>query len=453
MNIVLVGAGRMGREIAFRLADEGHDITVVDNDAGCLEQVANTIDAMTLLGNGADYSVLSEAGVADADLLIAVTNEDAVNMLCCLTGKKLGVKNTVARVRTMEYFRQMVFLKDELGLSLVLNPEQLAAAEISRILRFPSAAKVDSFAKGRAEMVEHTVADGCPLCGMRLDHLRGKLTNGLLIAVVERGERVMIPRGDFTVEAGDVIHVVGSPSAISGFFKEIGAYKRSVRSVMILGGGRISLYLTGYLQGAGIKVKIIERSEDHCKTLKEFLPKAEILLGDGTDPAVLHEEGILTTDAFVALTGSDQDNIITGMYARREGVGKVVVKVNEDTFRLMAGNTGLDSFVLPKNSAAETVVSYVRGVQHSIHTVGIESLHDIAYGKAEVLEFSINGDAPNLGVPIKDLAIRRDTLIAAIIRKSSCIVPGGNDTMERGDTVIAVTTKFGMKGFADIFED
>ena len=452
MDIVLVGAGRMGREISLRLAEEGHDITVVDSDEHCLEQIANSVDVMTLEGNGADYSVLSEAGVSEADLLIAVTNQDAVNMLCCLTGKKLGVKNTVARVRTMEYFQQMVFLKDELGLSLVLNPEQAAAAEISRILRFPSAAKVDSFAKGRAEMVEHTVEEGCPLCGLRLDRLRGKTTGGILIAVVERGERVLIPRGDFVLQAGDVIHVVGAPSAISAFFKSIGSYKRSVKHVMLLGGGRISLYLGSYLIGAGIKVKIIERSAGHCDTIKEILPKAEVLLGDGTDPSVLIEEGIRNTDAFVALTGSDQDNIITSMFAQREGVGKVVVKVNEDAFRIMAGLQKLDSFVLPKNAAAEIVVSYVRAMQHSINTVGIESLHDIAYGKAEVLEFSINGDAPNLGVPIKDLDIRRDTLIAAIIRDNQCIIPGGADTMEKHDTVIAVTTKFGMKGFADIFE-
>ena len=452
MNVVLVGAGRMGGEIAIRLADEGHDITVVDSDAERLEQIANTVDAMTLLGNGADYSVLSEAGVADADLLIAVTNEDAVNMLCCLSGKKLGVKNTVARVRTMEYFQQMVFLKDELGLSLVLNPEQAAAAEISRILRFPSAAKVDSFAKGRAEMVEHTVEAGSPLCSLRLDRLRSK-HGGILIAVVERGEDVFIPRGDFVLQEGDAIHVVGSPNAISGFFKGIGCYKRSVRDVMLLGGGRISLYLGAYLMGAGIRVKIMERDEQHCETIKEILPKAEVLLGDGTDPKVLVEEGIRSADAFVALTGSDQNNIITSMFARREGVGKVIVKVNEDAFRIMAGSQKLDSFVLPKNAAAEIVVSYVRAMQHSINTVGIESLHDIAYGKAEVLEFSINGDAPNLGVPIKELDIRRDTLIAAIIRNNQCIIPGGSDTMEKNDTVIAVTTKFGMKGFADIFED
>lgn len=453
MNIVLVGAGRMGGEIAIRLADEGHDITVVDNDADCLERISTSVDVMTLQGNGADYSVLTEAGVAEADLLIAVTNDDAVNMLCCLSGKKLGVKNTVARVRTMEYFRQMVFLKDELGLSLVLNPEQAAAAEISRILRFPSADKVDAFAKGRAEMVEHTIEPGCPLDGLRLDKF-GTRYSGILIPVVERGEQVLIPRGDFVLQSGDVIHPVGAPSAVSAFFKAIGSYKRSVRCVMLLGGGRISLYLGAYLIGAGIKVKIIERSAEHCETLKEILPKAEILLGDGTDPAVLEEVGIRNVDAFVTLTGSDQNNIITGMYARQLGVGKVIVKVNDDTFRLMAmGAQKLDSFVLPKNTAAENIVSYVRAMQHSLDTVGIESLHDIAYGKAEVLEFAIHGDAPHIGVPIRELDIRRDTLIAAIIRDNQCIIPGGSDTMERNDTVIAVTTKFGMKSFEDIFED
>lgn len=221
---------------------------------------------------------------------------------------------------------------------------------------------------------------------------------------------------------------------------------------MILGGGRISLYLGTYLLGAGIRVKIIERDEEHCEAIKEILPKAEVLLGDGTDPAVLEEEGIRGTDAFVALTGSDQNNIITSMFAQRSGAGKVITKVNEDSFRLMAGDAKLNSFVLPKNSAAEIVVRYVRAVQHSLDTVGIESLHDIAYGKAEVLEFSINGDAPNLGIPIRNLDIRRDTLIAAVIRNNQCIIPGGNDTLERHDTVIAVTTKFGMRGFADIFE-
>ena len=289
MKIVLVGAGRMGQEIARRLAEEGHDITVIDTDTDCLEEISTGVDAMVLYGNGADYTVLTEAGVGEADLLIAVTSDDSVNMLCCLTGKKLGVSNTVARVRTMEYFRQMVFLKDELGLSLVLNPEQAAASEISRILRFPSAAKVESFAKGRAEMVEFTLAPESPLCGLRLVKLRDKYASNLLICAVEHDGRVIIPKGDFVLSAGDVLHVVGPSAEMSAFFKSVGSYKRSVRDVMILGGGRISLYLGSALLGAGIRVRIIERSEEHCEIIKGFLPRAEILLGDGTNPKVLEE--------------------------------------------------------------------------------------------------------------------------------------------------------------------
>ncbi len=453
MKIILVGAGRMGQEIAARLAEEGHDITVVDNDAGRLGEVSNCVDAMVLFGNGADYTVLTEAGVGDADLLIAVTSDDSVNMLCCLTGKKLGVKNTVARVRTMEYFRQMVFLKDELGLSLVLNPEQAAAAEISRILRFPSAAKVESFAKGRAEMVGFTLQEGNPLCGLRLLKLRDRYGSGILVCAVERDGNVIIPKGDSVLQAGDVVNVVGAPAAMSSFFKATGTYKRSVKDVMILGGSRISLYLGSQLLDAGMRVKIVERSQEHCEIIKGILPRAEVLLGDGTNPRLLEEEGIRRTDAFVALTGSDQDNIITSMFASSSGVGKVITKVNDDCFRRMVDSHKLDSFVTPKNIAADNIVSYVRAMQNSIDASGIESLHEIADGKAEVLEFFIRNDADRLGIPLKDLRIRRDALLGAIIRGSECIIPGGNDSIRRHDSVIAVTTKFGVQQFGDIFEE
>lgn len=453
MKIILVGAGRMGQEIAARLAEEGHDITVVDNDAGSLGEVSNCVDAMVLFGNGADYTVLAEAGVGDADLLIAVTSDDSVNMLCCLTGKKLGVKNTVARVRTMEYFRQMVFLKDELGLSLVLNPEQAAAAEISRILRFPSAAKVESFAKGRAEMVGFTLQEGNPLCGLRLLKLRDRYGSGILVCAVERDGNVIIPKGDSVLQAGDVVNVVGAPAAMSSFFKATGTYKRSVKDVMILGGSRISLYLGSQLLDAGMRVKIVERSQEHCEIIKGILPRAEVLLGDGTNPRLLEEEGIRRTDAFVALTGSDQDNIITSMFASSSGVGKVITKVNDDCFRRMVDSHKLDSFVTPKNIAADGIVSYVRAMQNSIDASGIESLHEIADGKAEVLEFFIRNDADRLGIPLKDLRIRRDALLGAIIRGNDCIIPGGNDSIRRHDSVIAVTTKFGVQQFGDIFEE
>lgn len=453
MNIVIIGAGRMGYSIAERLAVEDHDVTVVDRDEARLTELANSADVMTMYGNGSDYSVLAEAGVSDADVLIAVTNDDAVNMLCCLSGKKLGVKNAVARVRTMEYYRQMVFLKNELGLSLVLNPELSAAAEISRILRFPSAAKVESFAKGRAEMVEFTVSDAIPLHGMSLMKMREKYGSRVLVCAVEHGDSVIIPKGDYRIAVGDVLHVVGAPAEMSGFFKAAGIYKRSVKNVILLGGGRIALYLGRELLSAGIRVKIIEKNEAHCEVIKEILPKADVMLGDGTNPRVLEEEGIRTADAFVPLTGSDQDNIITAMFAAKIGSGKVIVKVNDDYYRRLVDMQGIESFVSPKKTASDSIVQYIRAMQNSFDASGIESLHEIAGGNAEVVEFSIARDAMHLGKPLKDLRIRRDALLGAIIRGNSCIIPGGNDAIKAGDSVIAVTTRFGMQRFEDLFED
>ncbi len=453
MEIVLIGAGRMGQGLAGRLIEEGHNLTVVDRDADKLEHISNYLDVMTLQGNGADYETLTEAGAGDADLLLAVTSDDAVNMLCCLTARKLGVKNTVARVRTMEYYRQLVFFKEELGLSLVFNPERDAAAEISRVLRIPSAAKVESFAKGRAEMVEFIITEDMPICGLKLMKMRDRYGSGILVSAVEHEGSVLIPRGSYTLSAGDSVHLVGAPAKMSAFFKAIGTYKRSVRDVMILGGGRISLYLGRELLDVGIRVKIIEEDPQHCEVIKEILPKAEVLLGDGTDPQLLEEEGVRTTDAFVALTGSDQNNIITSMFAARSGAGKVITKINQDVFRTMVGSHRLESFVTPTNIAADNIVQYVRAMQNSLDASGIESLHEIADGKAEVLEFMIRKDAPYLDKPIRSLNIRPDTLLAAIIRGNECIIPGGDDCVKLHDSVIAVTTRFGMQRFADIFEE
>lgn len=453
MEIVLIGAGRMGQGLAGRLIEEGHNLTVVDRGADKLEHISNYLDVMTLQGNGADYETLTEAGAGDADLLLAVTSDDAVNMLCCLTARKLGVKNTVARVRTMEYYRQLVFFKEELGLSLVFNPERDAAAEISRVLRIPSAAKVESFAKGRAEMVEFIITEDMPICGLKLMKMRDRYGSGILVSAVEHEGSVLIPRGSYTLSAGDSVHLVGAPAKMSAFFKAIGTYKRSVRDVMILGGGRISLYLGRELLDVGIRVKIIEEDPQHCEVIKEILPKAEVLLGDGTDPQLLEEEGVRTTDAFVALTGSDQNNIITSMFAARSGAGKVITKINQDVFRTMVGSHRLESFVTPTNIAADNIVQYVRAMQNSLDASGIESLHEIADGKAEVLEFMIRKDAPYLDKPIRSLNIRPDTLLAAIIRGNECIIPGGDDCVKLHDSVIAVTTRFGMQRFADIFEE
>lgn len=453
MEIVVVGAGRVGGTLADRLTDEGHSVTMIDNDEAVLTEVGNNLDIMTVPGNGSDYDVQIQAGVSAADMFVAVTNDDAVNMLCCLTAKKLGVKNTVARVSTMEYYRQMVFLKDELGLSLVFNPERATAAEISRILRFPSAEKVNSFAKGRAEMVEFTVDNGSSLDGLALSRFRHKFGTGTLVCAVERGGSVTIPNGSFVISGGDTLHLVGAPAQVTAFFKEAGLYRRSVKTVIIMGGSRIALYLASQLSEMGVRAKIIEKNPEHCEELTKLLRKADIICGDGTDPKLLEEEGIGETDAFVALTGSDQNNIITSMFAAKSGVGKVVTKVNEDYLLGMVDSRALDSCVTPKSIAADFITQYVRAIANSLSSSGIESLHEIAGGRAEVLEFAITGHDGNTGKPLKELHIRQDTLLAAIIRDNSCIIPRGDDVVSPGDGVIAVTSKFGMQSFGDIFEE
>lgn len=454
MEIVLVGAGRVGHAIAVRLAEEGHNITVVDNDEERVEYATSYSDVMAMSGNGSDYTVLINAGINKADLIIAVTSDDAVNMLCCLTAKKLGVKKAVARVRTMEYFRQMVFLKDELGLSLVFNPEKETASEISRILRFPSAAKVDSFAKGRAEMVEFTIAEGSPLANLPLHMLSKKLgAHRLLICAVEREGEVTIPKGDYILRADDIVHVVASPGQISSAFKVWGIFKRSVKNVIILGGSRSALYLGTELVAAGIRVKIIELDESHCKAIKEIIPKADVIYGDGTNPQLLLEEGLDTADAFVTLTGNDQDNIITSMFASRRGVGTVITKLNDEQFRGMVDLHEIGSVVSPKNAAAEAVSNYVRAIANSLAISDILALHKFSNGDAEALEFSIAHTADHVDVPLKLLKIRQDAMIGAIIRGDDCIIPGGEDKVMLGDTVIAVTTRSGIQKFDDLFED
>ncbi len=453
MDIAVIGAGRIGTTLAERLTAEGHSITLIDKNEARLSYASNNLDVMTVLGNGADYYTQTRAEVGSADLLIAVTNNDAVNMLCCLTGKKLGVKNTVARVRTMEYYRQMVFLKDELGLSLVFNPEMYAAEEISRILRFPSAEKVDSFAKGRAELVEFTVWPGSSLIGLPLRKFGSQFGSGILVCAVNHENKITIPKGDYVIAEGDIIHLVGAPAEITAFFKSAGIYKKGVRDVILLGGSRTAIYLSNILLNMGIHVKIIEQKQENCTELNHLLRKAEIIHGDGGDPKLLEEEGIRNADAFVALTGSDQNNIITSIFAKKSGAKKVITKINEEHYRTMIGTHTLESCVTPKTIAADLIVQYVRAIHNSIESSGIEALHKIAGGNAEALEFLITEKDKHSGKALKDLNIGSDTLLAAIIRNNSCIIPGGDDFVRPGDSVIAVTTRFGVQRFDDLFEE
>lgn len=452
MKITMVGLGTVGNAIAMRLSEEGHDITAVDIDENRIEAVAGTVDIMTIAGNGMDYHVLEEAGTADADLFIAVSDDDAMNMLCCLMAKKLGVKNAIARVRTVEYYRQMVFLKDELGISLFFNPENETAFEISRILRYPSAAKVDSFAKGKAEIVEFVITPGMGLENMPLTMMsKSGLKSKTLICLIKRGEEVIIPKGTTELKTGDIAYVVGATEGVHEFLKTYGIYRRKIKDVMILGGGRISLYLGRLLIQYGTRVKIIERIAEHCEIIKEILPKAQVILGEGADPDLLLEEGIENTDAFVALSGSDQDNIISSIYAKKVSGCKVITKLKDGRYRNVFDVSELDSVIQPTIVAADFVSSYVRGIAESISSADIMALHKIADGKAEVLEFKIVEDSPHLGKPLSELTTRKKAIIGSIIRADRCIIPGGNDSIKKGDTVIVVSSTTEIQKFEDVF--
>lgn len=449
MNIILVGAGKVGFTIAQHLSHEGHSVTVIDRSAERIGIVNAYLDVMTVCGS-VDIDLLRLSGAENADLLIAATNSDESNILCCMVGKKLGVKHTIARVRDDEHYREVILLRDELGLSLTISPEHSAANEISRVLRFPSAAKVESIAKGQAELVELRLTDSNPLCGTALHNYHSRFGDGTLICAVRRSGKVHIPGGDFILQAGDSVSVVGAPLHIHALFKSLSILKKSARYVMIVGGGRIAAHLAKQMLGMGLHVKLLEKDPEKSEMLKDLLPKAEIVCCDGSRPDVLEEEGMKAFDAFVALTGSDEINLIIASYAQRAGVEKVVSKVNETHYIDLSASFGLDAPVQPRYLTAQQVLQYVRSMENSANVSGIESLRRILDGNVEVLEFRAREGSPCVGRSLQELSIRANILLAAIIRDGKCRIPRGSDHIEPGDGVIAVTTSAGMSCLEDI---
>lgn len=449
MKIVIAGAGRVGYSIARELSKENHDIIVIEQDEKKLQEVSNNLDVLTLSGNAASYDTLKQAELKNADLLIAVTEADEVNLLCCLAAKKLGVTHTIARVRNRDYFRQTAFLKDELGLSMTINPEEETASEISRILRFPFASKVEAFANSKAESVEIKVTQDSVLNNMKVADLRLKLGNVLVCAVL-RNKEAFIPRGDFVIKAGDRLNVIGSYKEINEFTKKLGRSHKT-KNVLVLGGGNIAYYLANQLKGAGVSLKVIERKKDACEKLKDAFPKVNIVYGNGTNPDVLSEEGLEIADAFVAVTGDDEDNIISSMFAITSGVEKVITKIKESKFIKMLEAEQLDSIVQPSSIATQRVVRYVRSMQNA-YDISIDALYYIFEQSVEILELTINNHFPYSGIPLKDLAVSHDALVSAIIHNGHCIIPGGDDCISAGDIVILTTTRKGILSLDDVVE-
>lgn len=438
MKIIIAGAGKIGRTVARSLAHEGHDVTVIDNDPDTIASVSNELDVICLEGSATNPETLTEAGASEADLLVAATGSDEINMVCGISARKIGAHHVIARVRDPQYTQQKEFLREALGLSVIVNPEYECAQEISRILRFPSAVRVDAFSKGSLEIVEHRVQAGSLLDGLALYELPDKIKARVLVSLVERGHEVIVPNGRFVLRADDMLSITASAKELRRFFIAIGSYKKPVKNVMIMGGSRIGVYLARMLHESGMNVTIIEQNRDRCEALCDLVPETNIVCGDATRSDVLLEEGIRSADAFVALTGEDGDNIITSLYAQRSGISKIVTKVNREHFSEILEGAGLDSAVNAKELVAEQITSYVRGMHNSIDSSSVETLYKLADGSAEALEFKVSSGAKCLGIKLRDIKLKPNVLIAALIRGRQSIIPDGNTEIMAGDHAVVV---------------
>lgn len=450
MNIVIIGDGKVGNTLMRQLSKEGHDIVIIDNDNDVVEHALNSYDVMAISGNGASYSVQRQAGVHKADILISATSSDELNMLSSLIGKKLGAKHTVARVRNPEYAEQLFIMSDSLAIERVINPEHSAAKEIARILKFPTALRVETFTRGQAELVEIKVLEGSKLDGLSLGSLYNKYQVNVLVCAVERGNEVIIPSGDFIIRGNDKISIAATASETVRFFKKTDILVERIKNIMIVGASRIGYYLSKELLELGMNVTIIDQNEEKCIQMSEMLPKATIVHGDGTDHDLLVEIGINETEGFVSLTNIDEVNIILSLFAMKMEVNKVMAKVNKLSFSKLVTKDLANNFISPKYLAANEIVSYVRGLQNTVGC-GVRTLHKIINNQVEVLEFAIPVKEEFVSIPLKQLKFRNNLLIACILRGKQTIIPRGDDTIEVGDNVVVVTTIPYLRDLKDIF--
>lgn len=449
LKIIIVGCGKVGANLVDQLSKEGHDITVIDKKAEKIQDITNTYDVMGLVGNGASYSTQMEAGIEETDLIIAVTDSDELNLLCCTVAKRVGKCAAIARVRTPDYSEETGYLREQLGLALIINPELEAAREVARILYLPTALEVNSFAHGQAELVKFKVPEGNLLNGLSLAYLGKNITNDILICAVERNGEVYMPNGDFVLQSGDVVSFVSERHIARDFLKQIGLATRQVKDTMIIGASKAAYYLAKELLNMGISVKIIEKEKENCESLSVKLPKAIIINGDGTDPDILKEEGIETVQSFIPLTGIDEENIMLTLYAKQVSKAKVVTKINRVNYKQVINNLDLGSLVYPKYITSEAIIAYVRAKKNSMGS-NIETLYHMFDSRVEAIEFIVEENSKVSGVHIKDLKLKKDVLISFINHNGHIIIPTGNDEIEDGDTVMIVTKNTGFTGIDDI---
>jgi len=451
MDVIIVGCGQVGRTLAAQLNAEGHNITVIDTSSEKIKSVTNEIDAMGIIGNGASPLVQQQANVKGAELLIAVTNSDELNLLCCVVAKRVGNCHTIARVRDHAYNAETAYLKEELGLSLVINPELAAAEEIARVLRFPSAISIEPFAKGKVELIKFKLPEDSPIIGMSVKDVISTYKCDVLFCTAERAEETFIIKGNFIFEPKDIISFIAPSRRASAFFKKINYTANSVKDAIIVGSDEITQYLCQITKGSGISLKIIEKSKDKCNELAERFPEVTIINADTSEKDVLLSEGIENAGAFLALSDLDEENIILSLYARAASRAKLVTKIKRIDFDEVIQRLELDTVIYPKNITANIITRYVRSMNGTKGS-NMQTLYSIIKGKIEASEFLVNDKLPIAGVSLSELRFKKNALIAAIMRGKSIITPRGYDSIQPGDLVIVVSEEMGVRDIMDIFE-
>ncbi len=451
MKIIIVGCGKVGETLAEELGGEGNDITVVDLSQEKVKNITERLDVMGVVGNGATHTTLKEAGIESADLLVSVTESDELNLLCCLIAKKTGNCAVIARVRSPEYRDEMDYLKNELGLAMVINPEYAAAQEIARVLRFPLATKIETFAKGRVELIKFRLPEGNRLVGCPVKDVVTKLKCNILVCTVERGDEVHVARGDLVFAGGDVVSIVASPKNAADFFKKANYKLSTIRTALVVGAGNVTHYLASLLEKTGVSLKVIERDVAKCNELAAACPELVVINGDETDRELLVEEGIETTDAFVVLSESDEENILLSVFGKKRDACKTITEIARSEYDDIVKHLDLDTVVYPKNITSDMIVRYVRSMKNTRGS-NVESMYTFIMGRVEACEFIVREPLPITDVPISELKIKDDVLIAAILRGGDVIFPHGQDRICVGDAVIIISKLLGLRDISEAFK-
>ena len=452
MKVIVIGNGKVGKTIVEHTLQEGHEVIVVDKNPTNIEEIIDQYDVMGVCGNGASYDILKSAGVDKADLVVAATDSDETNILACLISQKIGAKSTIARVRSYEYKNQLNIIREGLGITMPINPESETADEITKILNFAEAIRVDSFAKGNVDLVELFIPEGNPLIDESLLSIYQTYQIKVLVCAVQRNDEVIIPSGSFTFKAKDKIYITANNRAtLKTFLSKSQLLESKIKSVMIVGGGKISAYLGKELIKNKFQVKILESDYNRCVELSTLLPNATIIHGDGSDQRILLEEGLENTDAIVCLTGNDEENMIIAMYAHQQKVKKVITKINKPSLVGLMESVSTASVVSTKDITASKIISYIRAVSNKRGS-NVITLYKLVNNKVEALEFLAKENKRIVNIPLKDLKLKNNILIAAIIRDGNVIIPSGNDYITTNDKVIVVTANHQLSDLNGILE-